>query len=94
VPRVLPETLAARIDVKSWQRPALFDWLQQQGNVADLEMYRVLNCGIGMVVVVPAAEADRARAHLQAQGETVYRIGDVIARTEGQETVQLENLPA
>ena len=94
VPRVLPETLAARIDVKSWQRPALFDWLQQQGNVADLEMYRVLNCGIGMVVVVPAAEADRARAHLQAQGETVYRIGDVIARAEGQETVQLENLPA
>src|SRR5690349_6663640 len=42
VPRVLPETLAARIDVKSWQRPALFDWLQQEGNVADLEMYRVL----------------------------------------------------
>ncbi|MFW3613271.1 phosphoribosylformylglycinamidine cyclo-ligase [Billgrantia antri] len=94
VPRVLPETLAARIDVNSWTRPALFDWLQQQGNVAEHEMYRVLNCGIGMVVVVPADQADQARAHLQAQGETVYRIGEIIVRSEDEEAVQLENLEA
>ncbi|MDX5377285.1 MAG: phosphoribosylformylglycinamidine cyclo-ligase [Halomonas sp.] len=94
VPRVLPETLAARIDVNSWTRPALFDWLQQQGNVAEHEMYRVLNCGIGMVVVVPADQADQARAHLQAQGETVYRIGEIIVRSEDEEAVQLENFKA
>ncbi|NIC06011.1 phosphoribosylformylglycinamidine cyclo-ligase [Billgrantia bachuensis] len=94
VPRVLPKTLSARIDAKSWARPALFDWLQEQGNVAEHEMYRVLNCGIGMVVVVPADQADQARAHLQAQGETVYRIGDIVARGEDEEAVQLENLEA
>jgi phosphoribosylformylglycinamidine cyclo-ligase len=94
IPRVLPDSLAARIDVMSWTRPALFDWLQQQGNVAEHEMYRVLNCGIGMVVVVPAEKADQARAHLQAQGETVYRIGEIIARGEGEEAVLLENLEA
>ncbi|MCE8025596.1 phosphoribosylformylglycinamidine cyclo-ligase [Billgrantia aerodenitrificans] len=94
IPRVLPDSLAARIDVKSWTRPALFDWLQQQGNVAEHEMYRVLNCGIGMVVVVPTEKADQARAHLQAQGETVYRIGEIIARGEGEEAVLLENLEA
>ncbi|MGQ4877133.1 phosphoribosylformylglycinamidine cyclo-ligase [Billgrantia sp. LNSP4103-1] len=94
IPRVLPEALAARIDVKSWARPALFDWLQEQGNVAEDEMYRVLNCGIGMVVVVPADQADRARAHLQAQGETAYRIGEIIARNENAVAVQLENLEA
>ncbi|MBA2777672.1 phosphoribosylformylglycinamidine cyclo-ligase [Billgrantia kenyensis] len=94
VPRVLPDSLGARIDVKSWTRPALFDWLQKQGNVAEQEMYRVLNCGIGMVVVVPAAQADQARAHLQAQGETVYRIGEIVARNEGDEAVRLENLEA
>lgn len=94
IPRVLPETLAARVDVASWTRPAVFNWLQQQGNVAEDEMHRVLNCGIGMVVVVPADKADQARAHLQAQGETVHRIGRIIARGDGEEQVQLENLTA
>ncbi|MDT8878389.1 phosphoribosylformylglycinamidine cyclo-ligase [Halomonas saccharevitans] len=94
IPRVLPETLGARIDVASWTRPAIFDWLQEQGNVDEHEMHRVLNCGIGMVIVVPAEKADQARAHLQAQGETVHRIGVVTARDEGDEPVQLENLEA
>ncbi|ATJ83042.1 phosphoribosylformylglycinamidine cyclo-ligase [Halomonas beimenensis] len=94
LPRVLPEGAAARIDVASWHRPAIFDWLQQQGNVEDQEMYRVLNCGIGMVLAVPADKADQARAHLQGLGETVYRIGEIVARGEGEEIVQLENLGA
>ncbi|MGM0692427.1 MAG: phosphoribosylformylglycinamidine cyclo-ligase [Pseudomonadota bacterium] len=94
VPRVLPETLAARIDASSWTRPAVFDWLQQQGNVEEQEMHRVLNCGIGMVIVVPSEQADQARAHLQAQGETVHRIGEITARAAGDEQVQLENLKA
>ncbi|WP_372610469.1 phosphoribosylformylglycinamidine cyclo-ligase [Halomonas sp.] len=94
IPRVLPETLAARIDVSSWTRPPVFDWLQRQGNVAEHEMYRVFNCGIGMVIVVPAEQADQALAHLQARGETVHRIGHVVARGNASEQVQLENLEA
>lgn len=94
LPRVLPEGLAAKVDVASWSRPAVFDWLQQQGNVAEKEMHRVLNCGIGMVVVVPAEKADQARAHLQALGETVYRIGEIVARDGDEEQVRLENLRA
>ncbi|CBV42176.1 phosphoribosylformylglycinamidine cyclo-ligase [Halomonas elongata] len=92
LPRVLPEGTAARIDVASWKRPAVFDWLQAQGNVDEHEMHRVLNCGIGMVLVVPADRADQARAHLQALGETVYRIGDIVARGENDDAVRLENL--
>ncbi|MDR5865592.1 phosphoribosylformylglycinamidine cyclo-ligase [Halomonas koreensis] len=94
LPRVLPEGAAARVDVASWERPAVFDWLQRQGNVAEDEMYRVLNCGIGMVLAVPADKADQARAHLQGLGETVYRIGEIVARGEDDEAVQLENLEA
>ncbi|MBB3140611.1 phosphoribosylformylglycinamidine cyclo-ligase [Halomonas organivorans] len=94
LPRVLPEGAAARVDVASWERPAVFDWLQQQGNVEESEMYRVLNCGIGMVIAVPADKADQARAHLQGLGETVYRIGEIVARGEDEEAVRLENLKA
>lgn len=94
IPRVLPETLAARIDVTRWQRPAVFDWLQQQGNVEDREMYRVLNCGIGMVIAIDADQADQAIAHLEASGERVYRLGEIVARHGDEEAVQLENLPA
>ncbi|MFN2408997.1 MAG: phosphoribosylformylglycinamidine cyclo-ligase [Halomonas sp.] len=92
IPRVLPDSLAARIDTQAWTRPAIFDWLQTQGNVTDTEMYRVLNCGIGMVVVVPEAEASQAMRHLEAQGENVYRLGKIEPRK--QDAVVLENLPA
>ena len=60
VPRVLPEHLCARLERGSWTLPPLFAWLQEQGNVAEAEMLRVFNCGIGMVVIV--AERDAARA--------------------------------
>ncbi|GAB2804114.1 phosphoribosylformylglycinamidine cyclo-ligase [Halomonas shantousis] len=94
VPRVLPEHLAASIDVDAWQRPAVFDWLQRQGNVAEREMYRVLNCGIGMVAVVPAGQAEQAMSHLQTAGETVYRLGSITSRRGQEEQVRLENLSA
>ncbi|MFC3285097.1 phosphoribosylformylglycinamidine cyclo-ligase [Litchfieldella rifensis] len=94
IPRVLPETLTARIDTHAWPRPAVFDWLQAQGNVAEHEMHRVLNCGIGMVVVVPADAADAAKAHLEQQGESVYRLGDIVTRNGAEEQVRLENLDA
>ena len=77
VPRTLPGGTRAVIRKNSWPRPALFRWLQQQGDVAEDEMYRVFNCGIGMVAVVAAADARRAAARLRAAGETVYEIGSV-----------------
>jgi phosphoribosylformylglycinamidine cyclo-ligase len=84
IPRILREELTARIDAASWTLPPLFQWLQQQGNVDMQEMYRVFNCGIGMAVVVAAEQADAVQAQLQAAGETVYRIGCIDARAEGE----------
>jgi phosphoribosylformylglycinamidine cyclo-ligase len=84
LPRVLPSTVTAQIDADSWEMPKLFKWLQTDGNVATSEMYRTFNCGIGMVVIVAAEHAEAATAHLQASGETVYRIG-VIREREADE---------
>jgi len=77
IPRVLPEGVKAVIDAKSWQRPAVFDWLQQQGNIEDSEMYRTFNNGIGMVVVVAEQDADNAIALLEQAGESAYLIGHI-----------------
>jgi phosphoribosylformylglycinamidine cyclo-ligase len=83
VPRILAENLTAKIDAASWTLPPLFQWLKQEGNVDDQEMYRVFNCGVGMVVIVSAEQADAAVANLEAAGETVYRLGRIEARAEG-----------
>ncbi len=83
VPRILRDGLAARIDASSWTMPALFQWLREAGNVADQEMYRVFNCGIGMVVIVAAADAEAAAKHLREAGETVYPIGRIEACAAG-----------
>jgi len=83
VHRMFPDALAARIERARWPRPAIFDWLQRAGNVADAEMHRVFNCGIGMVVVVAAAEAERTTALLAQAGETVFSIGTVVPRAVG-----------
>ena len=83
VPRILGDSLCARIDTASWQMPYLFQWLKGAGNVAGDEMYRVFNCGIGMVVVVAEDQADAASTHLVAAGETVHRIGRIELRGPG-----------
>jgi phosphoribosylformylglycinamidine cyclo-ligase len=80
VPRVLPDALRAVIDRSAWPRPALFDWLQREGNVADEEMHRVFNCGVGMVIIVASADAAAASAFLEARGERVYAIGRIDER--------------
>ena len=64
--------------------PPLFKWLQEHGGVADAEMHRVFNCGIGMTVIVAKENADAAMAQLKAAGETVMRIGEIRERAEGQ----------
>ena len=80
VPRILPEHLTARLERTSWPQPPLFAWLQREGNVADDEMLRVFNCGIGMVVVVAEQHAKQAMDLLCAAGETVWRIGSIDQR--------------
>jgi len=89
VPRVLPANVVADIDSKTWKMPKLFDWLREGGNVAAQEMFRTFNCGIGMVVVVAAADADAAIKHLQSTGETVSRIGVIRARNGNEHQTQV-----
>ncbi len=84
VPRMLGENLTALLQRDAWTMPPLFGWLMQQGGVADAEMHRVFNCGIGMAVVVAASDAERAMAQLAAAGETVWRIGAIAERGQGQ----------
>ncbi|MEH6652272.1 MAG: phosphoribosylformylglycinamidine cyclo-ligase [Motiliproteus sp.] len=92
IPRVLPENTKAVIDINSWPRLEIFDWLQQQGNVETREMYRTLNCGLGMVIAVPADKADEAIAILKAEGESSYVIGTIEAATSDEEQVELQGL--
>lgn len=84
IPRVLQPNLTAVLHKDSWTLPPLFQWLQKHGGVADDEMHRVFNCGIGMTVIVSAANADQAEAELKRLGETVYRIGEIRERAEGE----------
>jgi phosphoribosylformylglycinamidine cyclo-ligase len=84
VPRVLPENTVAELHKAAWPRPRLFDWLQAEGQVAENEMHRVFNCGIGLAIIVAAADAETALAELKAQGENVYRIGEIRARQGGE----------
>jgi phosphoribosylformylglycinamidine cyclo-ligase len=83
VPRVLPDSVKATIVRSSWPMPDLFRWLQREGGVAEAEMLRVFNCGIGMAVVVAAEHADAALRALSGAGEAAYRIGRIEPRTAG-----------
>ncbi|BCY20191.1 phosphoribosylformylglycinamidine cyclo-ligase [Bordetella pertussis] len=83
VPRILQPGMAAQLQRDGWEMPKLFQWLQQQGSVADAEMHRVFNCGIGMVLVVAADQADAVAATLREQGEIVNRIGEIVPQQDG-----------
>jgi phosphoribosylformylglycinamidine cyclo-ligase len=80
LPRVLPKGVRARLDLGSWPRPAIFDWLQRTGGIAESEMLRVFNCGIGMVLVVPPDATNDVLERLQGLGERAYRIGAIERR--------------
>ncbi len=84
IPRVLPAGLTAEIKAGSWIMPSLFTWLQAQGNVADLEMYKTFNCGIGMVVIMAKDQAAAAQKLLQDAGETVFEIGTIRVQKENE----------
>lgn len=77
IPRVLPDNLAATLDKNSWQMPAIFEFLQTQGNIDIMEMYRVFNCGVGMVIILPVEQSEDAINHLKSQGENAWLIGSI-----------------
>jgi phosphoribosylformylglycinamidine cyclo-ligase len=91
IPRVLPADARAVIDANSWSLPPVFQWLQEQGNIAAREMYRTFNCGVGMVIAVDATDADQAIASLTASGEQAWRIGHIDALPAGGEQVEIRN---
>lgn len=80
LPRILPRNVTAELKKDAWDMPPLFPWLQQQGGIAESEMYRVFNCGIGMALVVEPEHADSAMQLLRSAGETVWHIGGVRRR--------------
>ncbi|OZA07103.1 MAG: phosphoribosylformylglycinamidine cyclo-ligase, partial [Methylophilaceae bacterium 17-44-8] len=84
VPRVLPQGLTAEINGNSWALPPLFQWLKAQGNIADNEMYKTFNCGIGMVVVLASFDVAKATELLTNAGETVYQIGRIRKQQVGE----------
>jgi phosphoribosylformylglycinamidine cyclo-ligase len=84
VPRVLPAGLTAEIKKGSWTMPPLFTWLQVQGNVTDIEMYKTFNCGIGMAVIVAKEHAAAAQRLLQDAGESVFEIGAIRTQQAGE----------
>ena len=92
IPRVLPRNTRAVIDSDSWQRPAIFDWLQEQGNVEAREMYRTFNCGIGMVMAVSAEQADSIVDMLHQHGETAMVIGRIEAGDDDADRVVISDL--
>src|SRR3989338_2462765 len=89
IPRVLPENVVAQLDGNAWHTPKLFDWLREMGNVAQQEMYRTFNCGIGMVVIVDKGDAAAALAQLNAAGETATVIGTIRARDGAEAQTQV-----
>ena len=88
IPRVLPEDAKVVIDESTWEWPAIFSWLQENGNVTRHEMYRTFNCGVGLVIVVDEADADNAVSILKAHGENAWLIGDIAAK-DGDEQVEI-----
>jgi len=80
IPRVLPDDCSAQIDRSSWQLPAVFEWLQQTGNIEQNEMYRTFNCGIGMVIAVDEAESDACVDALNQLGEKAWKLGLIVEK--------------
>src|SRR5690606_18222299 len=87
--RAVPEGLGLDIDASSWTLPPVFQWLQREGAVADAEMWRTFNCGIGFVLIVAAAQAATVAEAVAAQGLQHWTIGTVVAAAEGSERVRI-----
>jgi len=89
IPRVLPEKTLAEINTSSWQWPEIFNWLQQQGNIAEEEMYRTFNCGVGMVLSVPNEDSNAIISVLNELGESAWDIGQIKSSEQSKPTVKM-----
>lgn len=87
IPRVLPDGVGVRVDLSAINVPSVFGWLASVGGVAQEEMLRTFNCGIGMIVVAEAARADEAMAALRATGQDAVFLGEIVPEAEGQPRV-------
>jgi phosphoribosylformylglycinamidine cyclo-ligase len=83
LPRVLPAGVVAAVDARSWPVPPVFGWLARTGGVAEAEMLRTYNCGIGLILMVAPASVDAVTASLRASGESPLRIGEAVAHEGG-----------
>ncbi|MGF1733321.1 phosphoribosylformylglycinamidine cyclo-ligase [Photobacterium kasasachensis] len=90
IPRVLPAGTKAVVDGKSWEWPAIFNWLQEAGNVETYEMYRTFNCGVGLVIALPQAQAEQAIDILKAEGENAWLLGEIADAEAGEEQVEIK----
>lgn len=90
IPRVLPDNTKAVIDESSWQWPAIFNWLQEKGNISRYEMYRTFNCGVGMIIALPEKEVETAIALLEQAGEKAWVIGKIAPLGEGEAQVEIQ----
>ncbi|WP_111978508.1 phosphoribosylformylglycinamidine cyclo-ligase [Algibacillus agarilyticus] len=89
IPRVLPSDAKAIISKDSWEWPAVFNWLQEQGNITDHEMLRTFNCGVGLVIVVDQDKADQAIEILNQAGENAWLVGSIATAAEGEQQVEM-----
>lgn len=90
LPRVLPTKSKATIDLTAWERPEIFNWLQEQGNIEESEMLRTFNCGIGMVIAIPEAEAEEIINTIRLQGMSSWVIGTITASENESEEAYVE----
>lgn len=91
IPRVLPADMQAVVDGNSWQWPSIFSLLQEKGNVTTHEMYRTFNCGVGLMLVVEAQDADKITQAFTELGESAWVIGEIQALSDGDEQVVINS---
>lgn len=89
IPRVLPQNCKAVVNGNSWQWPVVFDWLKENGNISEFEMYRTFNCGVGMIIALPADRVEAALSLLNNEGENAWLIGSIASRNGEEEQVEI-----
>jgi len=90
IPRILPSNTQAHLDIESWTWPRIFQWLQEEGNIALAEMFRTFNLGVGMIAVVSSEHATEALKILNAEGEKAWQVGTIESSSHTQPRVILD----